>query len=270
MTDTVYLGPMVTLLLVAAALGINNFAGSIGIGVSGAGRAVRVRVAVVFGVFETAMPIIGLLGGRDVASGLGSAARWTGAGLLAAVGVYELIGAIRSHGDSGSGAGLDQWSGWRLVVSGAALSLDNLAVGFALGAVDVPVVVAVIVFGVVSVAMSMAGLELGAKLGTAVGDNGRIIAGIALLGVGGAMAAGWLLYGREVAAVVEVELAVLDPEHEGFPLRLGEVQLVTVGVTRVEHDVQLLFAGLVRRTASVGRDYDLNAAFVLHACERTA
>lgn len=191
MTDTVYLVSVVTLLLVAAALGINNFAGSISIGVSGAGRAVRVRVAVVFGLFETAMPVAGLLLGRDVASGLGSATRWTGAGLLAAVGVYQLASAIRSRGDSATD--LDQWGGWRLVISGAALSLDNLAVGFALGAVDVPIAVAVIVFGVVSVAMSMAGLELGAKLGTAVGDSGRIIAGIALIGVGGAMAAGWLL-----------------------------------------------------------------------------
>jgi putative Mn2+ efflux pump MntP len=148
---------------------------------------VRVRVAVVFGLFETAMPVAELLLGRDVASGLGSATRWTGAGLLAAVGVYQLL----SRGDPA--ADPDRWGGWRLLVTGAALSLDNLAVGFALGTAGVPVVVAVIVFGVVSVALSLAGLELGAKLGTVVGDKGRIIAGIALIGVGGAMAAGWLL-----------------------------------------------------------------------------
>ncbi len=191
MTDTVYLGPVVTLLVVAVALGINNFAGAIGIGVSGAGRAVRVRVAAVFGLFETAMPVVGLLLGRGMASGLGSAARWTGAGLLVAVGVYQLF----SRGDSA--ADPNRWAGWRLLVTGAALSLDNLAVGFALGTVDVPVVVAVIVFGVVSVAMSLAGLELGARLGTVVGDKGRIIAGIALIGVGAAMAAGWLLSAAE-------------------------------------------------------------------------
>jgi manganese efflux pump family protein len=187
MTDTVYLGPVVTLLVVAAALGINNFAGSIGIGVSGAGWAVRVRVAAVFGLFETAMPVAGLLLGRDAASGLGSATRWTGAGLLAAVGVYQLLSRRDPAADP------DRWGGWRLLVTGAALSLDNLAVGFALGTVNVPVVLAVIVFGVVSIAMSLAGLELGARLGTIVGDKGRIIAGIALIAVGAAMAAGWLL-----------------------------------------------------------------------------
>jgi hypothetical protein len=52
---------------------------------------------------------------------------------------------------------------------------------------------------------------------------------------------------REVARFVEVELAVLDPEHEGVPLRLGEVEPVAVGVGRVVHHVQLGLAGLVRR-----------------------
>jgi hypothetical protein len=52
---------------------------------------------------------------------------------------------------------------------------------------------------------------------------------------------------RQVARLVEVELAVLDPEDEGVPLRLGEVELVAVGLGRVVHDVQLGLTGLVRR-----------------------
>jgi hypothetical protein len=44
--------------------------------------------------------------------------------------------------------------------------------------------------------MSIIGLELGAKLGTAAGEHGEVAAGIILIGVAGAMAAGWLLSGR--------------------------------------------------------------------------
>jgi hypothetical protein len=51
---------------------------------------------------------------------------------------------------------------------------------------------------------------------------------------------------RKVSRFVEVELAVLDPQHEGVPLRLGEVELVAVGVGRVVHHVQLGLTGLVR------------------------
>jgi putative Mn2+ efflux pump MntP len=43
-----------------------------------------------------------------------------------------------------------------------------------------------------SAVMTLIGLELGAKLGTAAGDHGEVVAGIALLCVAAAMAAGWL------------------------------------------------------------------------------
>jgi putative Mn2+ efflux pump MntP len=180
-----YCERVVALLVVAVALGLDNFAASVGIGVQGADRTARIRIAVVFGLFETAMPVIGLLLGRGLAGDLGGAARLTGAALLAGAGVYELVSAFRDGGPR-------QWRGWRMLVTGAGLSLDNLVVGLALGALKVPFVVAVIVFGVVSVAMSLAGLELGAKIGAAAGDRGELIAGIVLIGVAVAMAAGWL------------------------------------------------------------------------------
>jgi putative Mn2+ efflux pump MntP len=42
---------------------------------------------------------------------------------------------------------------WRLLLLAACLSIDNLIVGFALGAYDVPVVLAVTVIALVSVAL---------------------------------------------------------------------------------------------------------------------
>jgi putative Mn2+ efflux pump MntP len=180
---------MIALVVVALALGLNNFAAAVAIGVSGVERALRIRVAVVFGLFETTMPIIGLLLGRGLAMELGGAARWSGAGLLMAAGAYGLINALRGGDRERSPA---SWASWRLLVSGAALSLDNLAVGFALGARKAPLVTAIIVFGVVSIAVALAGLELGAKIGETAGDRGEFIAAVALIGVGVAMAAGWL------------------------------------------------------------------------------
>lgn len=197
------------LLAVAIALGLNNFAASIAIGVSGVDRRTGVRVAVVFGLFDTVMPAIGLLIGHRVAGDLGHAARWTGAGVLAAAGVYGLAEAL-GDGDDMPRA----WHGWRLLISGAALSLDDLAVGFALGALRVPVAVAVIMCGAASIVMSMIGLELGGKIGTATGDRGEVVGAVALLCVAIVMAAGWLLprrKRRQVAVLVQVEPAVLEP-----------------------------------------------------------
>ena len=52
---------MVALILVAVSVGLSNFAAAIGIGVSGIDARTRLRVGVIFGLFETAMPILGLL-----------------------------------------------------------------------------------------------------------------------------------------------------------------------------------------------------------------
>jgi putative Mn2+ efflux pump MntP len=183
---------MVALLAVAIALGLNNFGASIAIGVSGVSRRTGIKVATVFGLFDVVMPATGMLIGHRLAGDLGHAARWAGAGVLAVAAVYGLVEALRGDDDTPQA-----WGGWRLLISGAALSLDDLAVGLALGAVSVPIVVAVTAFGITSAVMSIIGLELGAKLGMVAGDRGEVVAGIVLICVAGAMAAGWLLPGRE-------------------------------------------------------------------------
>ena len=88
---------MIALLLVALALGVDNLAVSLGIGVSGVHGAMRVRVAVIFGLFEAGMPLLGMAAGRTVAGDLGRAAPWLGGGLLAAVGVYQLCASPRGE-----------------------------------------------------------------------------------------------------------------------------------------------------------------------------
>jgi manganese efflux pump family protein len=207
------------LLLLAVAVGLSNFAGAIGIGVSGVTGRLRLRIAVLFGLFEAGMPVLGLLLGHGAASGLGRSAPWLGGALLIAVGLVSLVVAWRgARGAQGSGAGIHagsgagipagsgagvsagsgagipagsgSWGTWRVLVSAIALSLDNLAAGFALGTFRVGLAVAVPVFGVVSVVMSLAGLELGARIGAAAGDRGELIACAMLVGVGAAMAAG--------------------------------------------------------------------------------
>ena len=190
---------MVALLLLAVALGLSNLAGAIAIGVSGVTGALRLRIAVLFGLFEAGMPVLGLVLGHGAAGGLGRSAPWLGGALLIAVGLVSLVLALRGPGRGpgpgrGSGAGVPSgavsWGTWRVLVSAVALSVDNLAAGFALGTFRVGLAVAAPVFGVVSVIMSLAGLELGARIGAAAGDRSELIACAMLVGVGAAMAAG--------------------------------------------------------------------------------
>jgi putative Mn2+ efflux pump MntP len=172
--------------LVAVALGLSNFAASIGIGLSGVNGGLRIRIALIFGFFEAAMPLVGLLIGHRVASSVGSAAPFLGGGLLIATGIISVIQARRRLP---SGAAKSFQPG-RLVVTGAALGIDNLVIGFALGAYKVPVLLAAAVFAAVSVAMSLVGLEIGSRLGASVERWSSEIGGLVLILVGIAIAAG--------------------------------------------------------------------------------
>jgi putative Mn2+ efflux pump MntP len=181
---------MLALLIVAVALGLNNFGAAIAIGVSGVDRRTEIKVATVFGLCDVVMPATGMLIGTGLAGPLGSAARWAGAGILLATAVWGLTEALRGDDDAPK-----IWHGWRLLVSGAALSLDDLAVGLALGTVRFNIVLAVSLFGAMSFIMSIIGLRLGGKLGTATGEHGEVVGAIVLIGISGAMALGWLLPG---------------------------------------------------------------------------
>jgi manganese efflux pump family protein len=72
----------------------------------------------------------------------------------------------------------------RLLVLAAALSIDNLVVGFALGTHHVSVVLSVIAIAAVSVGLSLVGLEFGSRLGTRVERDSEPIGGRVLIGVG--------------------------------------------------------------------------------------
>ena len=236
---------MLALLLLAAALGLDNFAAAIGIGVGGVRGATRVRVAVVFGLFEAGMPVLGLLLGHGLADSLGEVARWLGGAVLIAVGLIQGAGLVRARraaacpeggapvagpavagppvagapvasapvagppvagapvasapvagapvaGAPESGARPRPQRIGRMLIGGLVLSGDNLAAGFALGAYHTSLALAAVVFGVVSVAMSLAGLELGARIGAATGDRSELIACALLIATGVVIAAGVL------------------------------------------------------------------------------
>jgi putative Mn2+ efflux pump MntP len=182
------------LLLVAASVGLGNLAAAIGIGFGGVSMATRLRVALVFGAFETGMPLVGLVIGAGVATGIGEVARWIGAGLLIAVGGGTLLRALRQPAWPGAGGTtghpVHSMGLGKLIVTAFALSLDNLAAGFALGTLHVSVAEAAIVIGAVSVLMSLAGLEAGGRLGASAGRRGEQIGGAILVAVGVALAAG--------------------------------------------------------------------------------
>jgi len=194
---------VLALLLAGVAVGLSNLAAAIGIGVTGVNTRVRLQVGLVFGAFESGMPVVGLLIGQRFASQLGQAVRWPGAILLMLVGAQALVRSIRDSrrqtapdAANGGAAGAALAGGsphlGRLLVSGLVLSLDNLVVGFALGTYGVGIAEGAILIGVISVTLSLLGLELGGLLGRWAGHRSEQMSGLILILVGAAIAGGAL------------------------------------------------------------------------------
>jgi putative Mn2+ efflux pump MntP len=180
---------LVGLLLVSLSVGLSNFAGSIGIGLSGINARTRLRVGIAFGLFEALMPIVGLLLGQAVAGYLGNIAKYVGSAILIVTGAYTIWQGRRVTGPPESPPSLQTH---RLIVMALALSIDNLAVGFALAVYRINIVLAAVTMGVISVAMSLIGLELGSRLGTRVEAWSEELGGGVLILVGIAIAVGIL------------------------------------------------------------------------------
>ena len=182
---------LLSLLLVSISVGLSNFAGAIGIGLSGINVRTRVRVGLAFGFFEAFMPIIGLLLGDAVAGFFGHYGKYVGGAILILTGAYTIVQARETAVEEKvrMPRSLRMQS---LLVMALALSIDNLAVGFALAVYRIDVLLAGITFGVVSVIMSLAGLELGHRLGRRAESWSEEIGGGVLILVGLAIAAGVL------------------------------------------------------------------------------
>jgi putative Mn2+ efflux pump MntP len=177
------------LILAAFAVGLGNFGASIGIGLSGVTGAMRIRVALVFGVFEAGMPLVGLLAGRGVAHELGNTSRYAGGALLIAIGAWQLAQTVRARR---RGVLAPPIAMRRLLLTALALSMDNLVVGFSLGVQHTSLAEAIAVFAVVSVGLSLLGLEFGRRLAAAVEVSSQYLAGIVLVAVGILVAVGEL------------------------------------------------------------------------------
>lgn len=176
---------MLTLLLVALSVAMDNFGAATTLGLGGVDGNLRLRVALIFGVFEGGVPVIGVLVGHVVSRRLGGGAPVLAGTLLGVMGLYAILREFvgRPHPTRPKRTGTA-----RLVVLGAALSVDNLVIGFALGTKPVSLVAAAVVIAAVSTVLSLLGLELGGRVSPHLGTRGELLGGAVLLGVGLAVA----------------------------------------------------------------------------------
>jgi putative Mn2+ efflux pump MntP len=161
-------------------LGLDTFAVSAALGMAGLPKSRRLRVSLIMAGFETAMPAIGLLVGRALGHLIGDAADYVAVVVLVLAGAYMLL----EEGDETEAVeSLASGKGLGLIAIGVSVSLDELAIGFSLGLLHVPLWVAVIVIGVQAFLFSQLGLRLGGRLNQALRERAEKAAGLALIGL---------------------------------------------------------------------------------------
>jgi manganese efflux pump family protein len=163
-------------------LGLDTFAVSAAIGASGVSAGARARLSLVFASFEGGMPLIGLLLGASLGHELGDVAEFIAIGGLIGIGAYELL--AHEADEDRRARSLVQARGLVLVAAGLAVSLDELAIGFVFGLLDVPLGPAIAAIALQALVVSQLGFTLGAAVGERLRESAERLSGILLVALG--------------------------------------------------------------------------------------
>jgi len=181
---------MIAAILLGLALAMDAFAVAL---IQGARFRPRIggalAIALTFGVFQAVMPLIGWGIGAVGFAYLEAVDHWIAFGLLALLGARMLTGHV------GEEEAAHVLTGSALVAAGVATSIDALAAGITLPALDVAPLVAVAMIGGITFALSLAGVALGRRAGDAFGPWAERAGGVILIALGCKILAehmGWL------------------------------------------------------------------------------
>ena len=174
---------MLRLLAFVLPLGLDSFAVAAAIGAVQVTTArQRLRISLVFVIFEGGMPLIGLGLGSALARGIGPAADYLAAAAVIGAGAWILLAGDKNEEDRASR--FTSSHGLALVALGISISMDELAIGFSIGLAGVPVAVVIVAIALQAFLAAQLGLALGAKIGERWRERAERVAGIALILLG--------------------------------------------------------------------------------------
>lgn len=173
---------LLTLVLIAIALGVDAFAVSLSAGayLVKADRRQTFRLSFHFGLFQFMMPVAGWFAGSELAHVIQALDHWVAFGLLALIGGKMIWESYRPTEKIGK----DVTRGWSLVALSVATSIDALAVGFSLSMIGAEIVFPAVLIGIVACLMSLIGVRLGERVSGMFGRRVEFAGGVVLLLIG--------------------------------------------------------------------------------------
>jgi manganese efflux pump family protein len=173
-------GQLLTLLIMALALGMDAFSLGVGIGMRGIRLRDILKLSTVIALFHILMPLAGIWTGRYVSTLLGSVATTVAGGLLLLLGSHMVYSSLR--GDSVTS--INHRTVWGILLFALSVSIDSFSVGVSLGVFAVDIWLTVLLFGLFGGVMSILGLLLGRRVSSSLGGYGEACGGVILLTFG--------------------------------------------------------------------------------------
>ncbi|NOU79299.1 manganese efflux pump [Paenibacillus sp. LMG 31459] len=175
-------GQLVTVAIMAVALGMDAFSLGVGIGMKGIRLLHVLQLSLLIAFFHVLMPLLGLFTGSYVGYLLGQVTTYAAGGLLVLLGGHMILNSFRK-GDGGSRA-VDHRTVWGMLLISLSVSVDSFSVGVSLGMFVNSIAITVLAFGVCGGMMSITGLLLGRRVSRGLGDYGEALGGAILLAFG--------------------------------------------------------------------------------------
>ena len=175
---------MLKLLAFVLPLGLDSFAVAAAIGaVRATSPRQRLRISIIFVIFEGGMPLVGLGLGSVLARGIGHAADYLAAGAVIAIGAWMLLAGDADEEEEKAGR-IQTSRGLALLALGVSISLDELAIGFSIGLAHLSVAAVIVAIAAQAFLAAQLGLAIGAKISENLRERAEQAAGIALILLG--------------------------------------------------------------------------------------
>ena len=175
--------PLIEIVAIAVGLAMDAFAVSLAAGAGAFVRRARpaVRLAFHLGLFQALMPILGWALGRQAVGLIASVDHWVAFALLVFVGGRMVTSGLSGDPESKS---VDPSKGLTMVALSVACSIDALAVGISLAALDIVIWAPSVIIGVVTAAISVIGIAIGMRFGDRHASRAEIFGGLVLMVIG--------------------------------------------------------------------------------------
>lgn len=174
-------GQIITLLMIALALGMDAFSLGIGLGMNGLLAGPMARLSLLIGFFHVMMPLIGIGMGQVLSSMMKNIASILGGGMLLFLGTSMLIHVLKGE-EEAKQAKIHTWTG--ILMFSISVSMDSLSAGFSLGLFQADIILALILFGSSGLFLAFFGWWLGKSVGGWIGQYGEILGGLILILLG--------------------------------------------------------------------------------------